>query len=62
MVLSNTIKQRVLTYFREHPDEVVYPSDIATALDLDYDHVERALKELQQEVKIAKTPLYRERM
>ena len=48
-------KNEIRAYFAQHDGQVVYPSDIAEKLNLDYDSVLAAINELEKEGKIAKT-------
>lgn len=45
----------VKAYFAEHDGEVIYPSDVADALNLRYDIVESAIAALEAEGKVEKS-------
>jgi hypothetical protein len=47
-------KSMVRKYFAEHDGEVIYPSDVADALNLRYDIAQQAIAVLEAEGKIAK--------
>ncbi len=47
-------KNDIRAYFAQHDGRVVYPSDIAEDLNLDYDLVSAAVYELEKEGKVAK--------
>ena len=47
-------RREVRTYFKEHREEIIYPSDVADALDLEYDFVLGLIEELEAEGRIAK--------
>lgn len=47
-------KSMVRKYFAEHDGEVIFPSDVADALNLRYDIVEAAIAALETEGKVAK--------
>ena len=48
-------KLMVKAYFAEHDGEVIYPSDIADALNMRFDVVEAAIAALEREGKVAKS-------
>ena len=48
-------KNEIRAYFAQRDGQVVYPSDIAEALNLDFDLVSAAVHELEKEGKVAKT-------
>lgn len=47
-------KNEIRAYFAQRDGQVVYPSDIAEVLNLDYDLVLVAINDLEKEGKIAK--------
>ena len=47
-------KREIRSYFKEQPDETVYPSDVAIALGLEYDFVVGVIETLEREGRIAK--------
>ncbi len=49
------VKKEIRAHFAQHDGQVIYPSDIAEDLNLDYDSVLAAINELEKEGKIAKT-------
>ena len=52
-VSDATAKKEVSTFFGQHHGEILYPSDVAEVLRLDYDQVKKAIEALNKEGKIA---------
>ncbi len=48
------VRALIKQFFAEHDGEVIYPSDVAEALNLSHETVERAIVELEADGKIAK--------
>lgn len=48
------IRIDILKYFRDHNDENVYPSDVATTLDLNYEWTTQIIEQLEREGLVAK--------
>ena len=44
----------IRAYFAQHDEQVVYPSDVAEDLNLDYDLVMEAINELEKKGKVSK--------
>ncbi len=53
-VSKTQTKKEIRAYFAQHDGQVVYPSDIAENLTLDYDLVLVAINELEKEGKVTK--------
>ncbi len=48
------VKKEIRAHFAQHDGQVIYPSDIAEDLNLDYDSVLAAINELEKEGKVSK--------
>ncbi len=48
------VKKEIRAHFAQHDGQVIYPSDIAENLNLDYDSVLIAINELEKENKVSK--------
>ena len=46
--------REIRAYFAQHDEQVVYPSDVAEDLNLDYDLVLEAINELEKKGKVSK--------
>ena len=52
---DSDMKTKIHDYFKSHHGEVLYPSDVAEALDLDYEQVKKAIEALERDGAIGKT-------
>lgn len=48
------VKKEIRAHFAQHDGQVIYPSDIAEDLNLDYDSVLAVINELEKEGKVSK--------
>lgn len=55
-ITKSEAKREVAAYFQAHQDETIFPSDIADELNIDYDVVVDAIRQLERAGTIAKNP------
>lgn len=53
-ISEDSAKQAIKAYFEARHGDTVYPSDVADALNLDYDNVVRLIGELERDGRVAR--------